>query len=250
MQIILRQMKSDDILSSAAEEVLKNNPDSVRLQQIDAMDEDCCAKTLFLMLCGRKTDTAVEHLRAMLEENSWFMLYKPGILAVSIPTENPMQYAQMLRDTLESEAMVPVWIGCSMSYRKMSDLKTAAAQAETALRTGQCFHQEERIYVYGENLIEQMVVSLPENTRQQLLSTVKGMDELNDEDAHTAGALMTCSFNAAQAARQLYIHRNTLLYRVERIERITGLNIMHLSDAQKLQTAFLIRESLQNRTAQ
>ena len=250
MQIMLRQLKPDDVLSSAAEEVLNQDPDDARLQQIDAMDEDHHARTLFLILCGKQMAPAEEQLKAILEENSWYLMYKPGMLAVSAAAEDPMQYAQMLRDTMESEAMVPVWIGCSMPYGRMSELKTAAAQAETALRTGQCFHQEERAYVYGGNLIEQMVVSLSESTRQQLLCTVEGMDEMNDEDAHTVEALMNCSFNAAQTARQLYIHRNTLLYRIERISRITGLNIMHLEDAQKLQTAFLIRESLKNRTAQ
>ena len=74
--------------------------------------------------------------------------------------------------------------------------------------------------------------------------------ELEEEDLGTIERFLENNLNISETARQMYIHRNTLVYRLERVQKMTGLDVRRFEDAMKLRLALMIRTDLKHRSLQ
>ena len=77
-----------------------------------------------------------------------------------------------------------------------------------------------------------------------------GEGELEEEDLGTIERFLENNLNISETARQMYIHRNTLVYRLERVQKMTGLDVRRFEDAMKLRLALMIRTDLKHRSLQ
>ncbi|MBR6029822.1 MAG: helix-turn-helix domain-containing protein [Clostridia bacterium] len=150
------------------------------------------------------------------------------------PEEELLEYAKALQETFLGEMGRTLRIGVGSAAQTLAVLKQSAEEAEHALDIGLSFHPTQEVFVYRSMLLERFLSSVPPETRERFLSIVfsKNTAKLfNDEMLTTIDMFFETDLNASDAARQLYIHRNTLMYRLDKVQRATGLDLRSFEDA-------------------
>lgn len=164
-----------------------------------------------------------------------------------IPDEDYEQYAKMIVDNIQTEAMIDIRVGYGETVDGFAEMSMAYQRACTALRVGTVFGAAKRVFCFQQLGIGRLIYQLPRELCEQFLKEVLGenMDiDFDDETLTTINQLLDHNLNISETARQLYIHRNTLVYRLERIEKRLGLDIRTFEDAMLFKIAMMVRMHL------
>ncbi len=145
------------------------------------------------------------------------------------------EFAVMLAENIRAELSLNVSICSGPNATGIHEFRESYAQAVGGLRMGKYFNYADRVYSYKEFLMVGILEELPrkviENFKRRNLNP-ETVAVFEDSDLTlTAEVFMNHSLNISETARSLYVHRNTLMYRLDKIERDTGLNIRVFSDA-------------------
>lgn len=141
--------------------------------------------------------------------------------------EDYVQLAQAILDTMENELDVDGAVGISSPAKEAGDIPGAYGQAECASRTGASIGRHP-IRVYDDMILERMVYALSEDVRRSLVTRLldeEGKYLLDQEMMHTAQVFLDSGLNLSETARRLYVHRNTLIYRLDKIQKILDLDL-------------------------
>ena len=153
----------------------------------------------------------------------------------------------MIVDNLQTEAMINVWVGYGGVVESFEKMNEAYVNACTALKIGMVFYGAEKVFCYAHLGIARLIYTLPAGLCEIFLKEVLGenMDiDFDEEILTTINRLFDNNLNISETARQLYIHRNTLVYRLERIEKKLGLDIRSFEDAMIFKIAMMVRTHL------
>ncbi len=144
------------------------------------------------------------------------------------------EYAAAVIETAESEGITGIRAGIGTLKPDLSGLRESCMEAESALKTGKRFHPNARVLRYSESMLERIVEKIPakrrEEIRDEFLARCEGF-ELNPEMTETVDVFFRNDLNLTAASKQLFIHRNTLNYRLDRIRAKTGLDLRRFRDA-------------------
>lgn len=162
---------------------------------------------------------------------------------VSDTQEDISRLAHMIVDTLNMEALTHVQVAYSGSISGLAELSTAFGETGLALQVGKLFYSGQTVFAHNElgigRLIYQLPVSICENFLKEIFK--EDIPPTFDEDATTAvNKFLQNNLNIAETARQLHMHRNTLIYRLEQIEKRTGLDIRKFEDAMTFKIATMV----------
>ncbi len=146
-----------------------------------------------------------------------------------------VDYAEFLAQSLKEELGLDVFVGVGATVKELKDISSSYAQADNALRYADVFSIQGRVHSYREFILLKMLENIPETKLAQYFTEItdeycKGIFD-DEEMLSTAEAFLQSSLNVSETSRILYMHRNTLLYRLDKIEKATGLNIRQFSDA-------------------
>lgn len=158
--------------------------------------------------------------------------------------ENFEQYAKTIVDNLQTEAMINVWVGYGEAVDSFEKMGTAYRNACTALKVGMVFYMTEKVFCFRQLGIGRLIYELPMDQCEMFLEEVLGDNKdinFDEETLTTINQLFDNNLNISETARQLYIHRNTLVYRLERIEKKLGLDIRSFEDAMLFKIAMMVR---------
>lgn len=148
--------------------------------------------------------------------------------------EELSQYAQAVRETVLEEAGLDLLVGIGEEKNTLMQLGESYAEAKHALEVGYVFQPEERIYIYSRLLLERFLMGIPQEDCQHfhsLLFNRRTNKLFNEEMLQTIDMFFRKDLNLSDTARQLFIHRNTLVYRLDKVQRLTGLDLRHFDDA-------------------
>ncbi len=152
--------------------------------------------------------------------------------------------AKSLVDSLHMEAMVKVRVGYGNVAKEISDITQSFQEAKMALQVGKVFYAEKDTISYGKLGIGRLIYQLPMSLCNMFIKEVFGNkipEVLEDEEAmSTINKFFENNLNISETARQLYVHRNTLVYRLERIEKEIGLDIRKFDDAMTFRIAVMV----------
>lgn len=157
---------------------------------------------------------------------------------------NYEQYARVIVDNLQAEAMTNVWIGYGDAVDSFEQMSEAYGNACISLKIGKIFYSEERVFYYNRLGIGRLIYQLPLDLCEIFLKEILGENanvDFDEETLTTINQLFDNNLNISETARQLYIHRNTLVYRLERIEKKLGLDIRSFEDAMLFKIAMMVR---------
>lgn len=153
------------------------------------------------------------------------------------------QIARTITDTLSAEAMIKVRVAYGTVVGELKDVSKSYKEAAMALDVGRVFYSERTILDYHQLGIGRLIHQLPVSLCEMFLAEVFGgtADEQFDEETlATVYKFFDNNLNVSETARQLYIHRNTLVYRLEKIQKSTGLDVRVFDDALTFKIAMMV----------
>lgn len=162
-------------------------------------------------------------------------------------SESAAALAYTIVDTLNTEVMIPARVGLGMPSGNLSLISEAYRQAVISLEIGRIFYGDEYVLFYDGLGIGRLIHDLPEDSCRLFLKEVFSSGSPDDLDEETIGiinAFFENNLNISETARSLYIHRNTLVYRLEKLCGQTGLDLRVFEDALKLKLAMMISDRL------
>ena len=147
-------------------------------------------------------------------------------------------------DTISGEFFVRAVIGVGTTVDNLKDLARSFKEAQAALEVGKVFDEEKSILNYDSLGIGRLIYQLPMSLCEMFIKEVFGdtlPDILEDEEAmNTINKFFENNLNISETARQLYVHRNTLVYRLERIQKAIGLDIRAFDDAMTFRIVVMV----------
>lgn len=148
--------------------------------------------------------------------------------------EDLTMYAQALQETLMGETAHQMTVGIGCSRNTLDELRESYAEARRAIEVGRVFQPEDSIYVFNRLILERFLMELPQDISayyHNLLFNRRTARLFNEEMLYTIDMFFKKDLNLSDTARQLYIHRNTLVYRLDKVQRQTGLDLRSFEDA-------------------
>ena len=137
-------------------------------------------------------------------------------------------------ETAYEETGVKLTAGIGEMQSELGKMSVSLWEARRAMEIGRTFRPGSRVYSYRELLIERFMCEIPPDLARryyEVLFNKKNARIFNDEMVQTIDKFFECHLNVSEAARQLYIHRNTLVYRLDKVQRATGLDLRAFDDA-------------------
>lgn len=155
--------------------------------------------------------------------------------------------AKSIVTTLNTEAMVDVRVSYGTIVSELKDVSRSYKEAGMALDVGRVFCVEKNVLAYNELGIGRLIHQLPTSLCEMFLEEVlagNAAEQLDDETLATVNRFFADNLNISETARHLYIHRNTLVYRLEKIQKITGLDVRVFEDALTFKIALMVSTHL------
>ncbi|MBO5883625.1 MAG: helix-turn-helix domain-containing protein [Clostridia bacterium] len=152
-----------------------------------------------------------------------------------------------IADTLSTEFYTKVAIGISTAVENIKDLAKAYQEAQVALEVGKVFETEKNIISYENLGIGRLIYQLPTTLCEMFLQEVfkKGsLASLDRETLMTIQCFFENNLNVSETSRKLFVHRNTLVYRLEKIRKLTGLDLREFEHAITFKVALMVRKYL------
>lgn len=156
--------------------------------------------------------------------------------------------AHIIVDTLNTEALTSAQAAYSGRMESLLELPTAFRETNLALQVGRLFYSGQNVFPYNQLGIGRLIYQLPVSLCERFLHEIYGEDipkAFDEEATATINKFFQNNLNIAETARQLHMHRNTLIYRLEQIEKRTGLDIRRFEDAMTFKIAAMVINYLQ-----
>lgn len=151
--------------------------------------------------------------------------------------------AETVLDMLNTEAMIQAKISFGSIVSEIKDVSRSYKEAKTALEVGKIFYIEKDIVGYTNlgigRLIYQLPIPLCKMFIKEIFSDISP-DDFDEETIATINKFFENNLNVSETSRQLYIHRNTLVYRLDKLERSTGLDLRVFDDAITFKIALMV----------
>ena len=151
--------------------------------------------------------------------------------------------AHMLVDMLGTEAMTQAWVAYSNTANDLKDLSNAYKEARTALEIGKIFYAERNVFGYRTLGIGRLLYQLPVSICEMFIQEIFGDESLDSIDGETLAIIRTFfenNLNVSDTSSQLFIHRNTLVYRLDKIQKNTNLDLRNFEDAIAFKIALMV----------
>lgn len=151
--------------------------------------------------------------------------------------------ANMLVDMFSSEAMKNVRVSYGNVIREIKGISKSYKEAIMALDVGKIFYPDKKIIPYNMLGIGRLIYQLPVHLCQMYIDEVFAggfPEDIDDEILNTINKFLENSLNVSETSRQLYIHRNTLVYRIEKLQKATGLDVRNFEDALTFRIAMMV----------
>ena len=167
------------------------------------------------------------------------------------PTAEDLEkIALHMEETLRNELFLKTVIGIGTVAGHLRELSDAYKEAQTAIDVGKVFDTEKNVINYENLGIGRLIYQLPTTLCDIFLSEVfkkNSIDSLDQETLFTINKFFENNLNVSETSRKLFVHRNTLVYRLEKIKKLTGLDLRQFDHAIVFKVALMVRKYLSSR---
>ena len=153
--------------------------------------------------------------------------------------------ACMIVDMLNTEALARVSVAFGTIVNEIKDVSRSYKEAKMALDVGKIFYSTKNVVAYSKLGIGRLIYQLPLPLCRMFIKEIfdgRSPDEFDDETLTTINKFFENSLNVSETSRQLYIHRNTLVYRLDKLQKSTGLDLRIFEDAITFKIALMVVE--------
>jgi len=158
--------------------------------------------------------------------------------------------ATRIEESLRSGSESSVVVGIGTVVTHLRDLAKSYKEAQIAIEVGKVFDTEKYVINYENLGIGRLIYQLPTTLCEMFLQEVfkkNPIDALDKETLFTIHKFFENNLNVSETARKLFVHRNTLVYRLEKIKKLTGLDLREFDDAITFKVALMVKKYLTSR---
>lgn len=159
------------------------------------------------------------------------------------PNEELDAVAQTIVAMMNAEAMTNVRVSYGSIVPELKDVSKSYKEAKLAMDVGKIFYAEKSIVAYGTLGIGRLIYQLPVNLCRIFIDEIFGDDvplNFDEETLTTINKFFDNNLNVSETSRQLFVHRNTLVYRIEKLQKSTGLDLRNFDDALTFKIALMV----------
>ncbi|MDR0999970.1 MAG: helix-turn-helix domain-containing protein [Clostridiales bacterium] len=206
------------------------------------VDNDVRRVVFLIDIASEMESSVIEILRNMfpvkLKEFIIALDQNSIILVKELSAEDDAQSidaaARAICDTLNTEAMISATVATGMPVNDLKHVSASYKEARMALEVGKIFDTEKKVINYEQLGIGRLIYQLPVQLCRMFIDEVLhgiSIDTFDDEMLTTVSKFFENNLNVSETSRQLYIHRNTLVYRLDKLQKMTGLDLRAFEDA-------------------
>ena len=151
--------------------------------------------------------------------------------------------AHVIVDMLNTEAMSRVHVAFGTIVKELKEVSRSYKEAKMALDVGKIFYSDKKVVAYSNLGIGRLIYQLPMPLCKMFIKEIfeeKTPDQFDEETLMTINKFFENNLNVSETSRQLYIHRNTLVYRLDKLEKSTGLDLRIFDDAITFKIALMV----------
>lgn len=164
-----------------------------------------------------------------------------------IESKDLEKLAGSIVDTLSSEFYTKAAVGIGTTVVGIKDLARSFKEAQIALEVGKVFDTDENIVCYDNLGIARLIYQLPTTLCETFLREIfkqGSIESLDQETLFTIHKFFENNLNVSETSRKLFVHRNTLVYRLEKIKKLTGLDLREFDHAIVFKIALMVKKYL------
>lgn len=157
--------------------------------------------------------------------------------------EDMTKTAKVILDMLNTEAMTKVHVAFGTIVNEIKDVSRSYKEAKMALDVGKIFYSGRNVVAYSNLGIGRLIYQLPMPLCKMFIREIfdgKSPDDFDEETLTTINKFFENSLNVSETSRQLYIHRNTLVYRLDKLQKSTNLDLRVFDDAITFKIALMV----------
>lgn len=157
--------------------------------------------------------------------------------------EDMHKTAKVVLDMLNTEAMTKVHVSFGTIVNEIKDVSRSYKEAKMALDVGKIFYSSKNVVAYSNLGIGRLIYQLPMPLCKMFIKEIfesKSPDDFDEETLATINKFFENSLNVSETSRQLYIHRNTLVYRLDKLQKSTNLDLRVFEDAITFKIALMV----------
>lgn len=169
------------------------------------------------------------------------------ILIKALESDSSAGILQTVADTivalLNTEALMSVKVAYGTVVQELKDVSKSYKEAKMALDVGKIFYADKNVIAYSALGIGRLIYQLPVNLCKIFIEEIFGDNvpsDLDEETLNTLNKFFENNLNVSETSRQLFVHRNTLVYRIEKIQKSTGLDLRSFDDALTFKIALMV----------
>ena len=154
-----------------------------------------------------------------------------------------VELAETIVSMMNAEAMLNVKVAFGTIVQELKDVSKSYKEAKMALDVGKIFYAEKDVVAYSALGIGRLIYQLPINLCRIFIDEIFGANvplDLDEETLTTINKFFENNLNVSETSRQLFVHRNTLVYRIEKIQKSTGLDLRNFDDALTFKIALMV----------
>lgn len=191
------------------------------------------------ILKGMFSSQAGDYITAV-DESSVILI---KVLEQGSTHEDLMAIAETIVDMVNAEAMMKVKVSFGTVVPELKDVSKSYKEAKMALDVGKIFYAEKNVAAYSTLGIGRLIYQLPVNLCKIFIEEIFGDNvpsDLDEETLNTINKFFENNLNVSETSRQLFVHRNTLVYRIEKLQKSTGLDLRNFDDALTFKIALMV----------
>ena len=157
--------------------------------------------------------------------------------------EDMHKTANVIVDMLNTEAMSQVHVAYGTIVNEIKEVSRSYKEAKMALDVGKIFYSDQNVVAYSNLGIGRLIYQLPLPLCRMFIKEIfanRSPDDFDEETLTTINKFFEKSLNVSETSRQLYIHRNTLVYRLDKLQKSTGLDLRVFEDAITFKIALMV----------
>jgi len=213
-------------------------------------------RAVFLIRQPDKNDTSViEIVSNLFPDRQKDFVLSTSETDVVLIKELPLNYevvdlgalAKHIEEATNSEMSIKTVIGIGTVARHLRELADRYKEAQVAIDVGKVFETDKTIINYENLGIGRIIYQLPVTLCEMFLSEVfkkSPIESLDQETLYTINKFFENNLNVSETSRKLFVHRNTLVYRLEKIKKLTGLDLREFEHAIVFKVALMVKKYL------
>lgn len=212
---------------------------------------------LLVRQCGKPDVAVIEAIQNLLPDKQQDFVLSINETDVAVVKQvsadsdkEILQLAESIQQLLLQSLDQKTVIGIGTVSNHLRELADSFKEAQVAIEVGKVFDTEKTIISYEKLGIGRLIYQLPTTLCEIFLSEVfktGSIDSLNQETLLTIDKFFENNLNVSETSRKLFVHRNTLVYRLEKIKKMTGLDLRQFDHAIVFKVALMVRKYLASR---